>query len=151
MPSKSAECFSISFHPELSEWVEHRKTFLENFKRLYGKDNYIIVQEKGSKNIYTHYQCFVAFANEKRADNVRKSAYTGLLKEIEVAYPRTALKLTPVTRDVRYCQGYTLKEIEVGVTGAISTYQDDFLLDCKEHHALQKQKNLLVSISIGLT
>ncbi len=55
MPSKSSNVYSLSYHPAMDEWVESKKQFLDNFKKLYGKDKYIIVPEKGKNNVYTHW------------------------------------------------------------------------------------------------
>ncbi len=138
MPSKSFHCYSVSFHPSLSEWHECKKTFYDNFIKLYGKDKYTIVTEKGNQHIFTHYQCFIEFSKEKRVDTVKKSALKGLLKGIVVAYPTTALLLNPVTRDVKYCQGYTLKETSRDLNEAyFHGYSGSYMLECKDYHAEQ--------------
>ncbi len=132
MPSTTSLCYSISFHPSIEEWGEYKQAFLTNFKKKYKK--YIIVPEKGNKNYYSHYQAFVEFDKECRADTVRKSAYNILLKDIEISYPRIALKLTPITRDVKCCQGYTLKETDEEMKNVISTYDSKYLVECKNYY-----------------
>ncbi len=49
MPTKSAECFSISFHPTIEEWQECKELFKKNFLQLYRNDKYILTPEKGNK------------------------------------------------------------------------------------------------------
>ncbi len=144
MPSPPSQCYSLSFHPELQEFYECKQVFLDNFKKFVKKAQAIITLEKGSKNEYTHYQGFIEYDKERRADTVRKSAFNMLLKGIEVNYPKVALKLTSVTRDVKYCQGYCLKETNDDLKGlAHSSYPRAYLMEAKRYHAMQlKEKKV---------
>ncbi len=103
MPCLSALCYSVSFHPQIKEWNDYKETFLNNFKLFCKKYKYIISTEKGSQNYYTHYQGFIELNKEKRSDAFKKSAFNKLLKNIELSYPNTALKLTSIIRDVSGC------------------------------------------------
>ncbi len=144
MPSPKSQYYSLSFHPELKEFYECKSVFLDNFKKFVKKAQAILVLEKGSKDEYTHYQGFLEFDKEKRADSLKKSAFNMLLKGIEVNYPKVALKLTSVTRDVKYCQGYCLKETNDELQGvAYSSYPRAYQKEAKRYHAMQlKEKKV---------
>lgn len=138
MPSPSSQCYSVSFHPTLDEWEECKTVFLDNFKKHYRKFSTILVKEKGNKNFFNHYQGFIDFNVDKRKDTVLKSAFNGLLKGIDISYPKVALKLTPITRDVQCCKGYTLKETDDEMSSiAFTDYALSSLIDDKRYYLSQ--------------
>ncbi len=136
MPSVQAQCYSISFHPIMSEWIQYKDLFLKQFEMKCKTYKVILVKEKGSKDVFTHYQGFIDCQKEVRADTLRISFHKMVLKDMEIGFPKVALKITPVTRDVKYCQGYTLKETNDALTSVVkSDYSDDELVSFKDYHA----------------
>ncbi len=136
MPSVQAQCYSISFHPIMSEWIQYKDLFLKQFEMKCKTYKVILVKEKGSKDVFTHYQGFIDCQKEVRADTLRISFHKMVLKDMEIGFPKVALKITPVTRDVKYCQGYTLKETNDEMTSVVkSDYSDDELVSFKDYHA----------------
>jgi len=74
-----------------------------------------------------------------RADSFRKTCYNALLEGIELSFPRTALKITPITRDVKACQGYVLKETPESLAGIEAhTYTQAELEEFKEYYLKAK-------------
>ncbi len=135
MPCKSSEAFSVSYHPDITEFTETKTSFKENFKKFMNTDKYILVPEKGKQTYITHFQIWIGFEKERRADTLRKSFNTVVMKEIEVAYLKTALKIVPITRDVKLCQGYCLKELELGsFDSVISNLTKGELLECQKYY-----------------
>ncbi len=141
MPCKSSECFSVSYHPNIDEFTESKTSFVDNFKNyLKSPNKYILVPEKGKQNYYSHYQGWIGFDKEKRADTVRTSFNTVVMKNIEVSYLKTALKIVPITRDVKLCQGYCLKELELGsFDTVISNLAEEKLLECQKYYKEYKE------------
>ncbi len=136
MPCKKSEAFSVSYHPNIEEFKETKTSFVENFKKYISlPDKYILVPEKGKQNYHNHYQSWIGFEKEKRADTFRKSFHTVVMKDIEVSYLKTALKIVPITRDVKLCQGYCLKELETGkFSSVISNLTEGELLECQKYY-----------------
>ncbi len=142
MPCKSSTCYSVSYHPNMDEFQETKALFKKQFAQHYSKDEYILVPEKGSNQYHNHYQGFIKFTNEKRADAVRKSFNTQVMKDIEVSDIKIALKITPITRDVKLCQGYCLKELKDGyLNDVISNFGENVLVEGQEYYKnIQKTK-----------
>ncbi len=135
MPCKSSESYSISFHPSIDEFTEYKSSFQKNFVEYFKDYNYILVPEKGKQTYKNHFQIWVGFRSEKRADSFRKSFQNKVMKGIEVNYLKTALKITPITRDVKLCQGYCLKELETGkFSSVISNFDENELLEYQEYY-----------------
>ncbi len=141
MPSVTTNVYGISFHPSTEEWHKYKEAFLLNFMKLYHKEKYILTTEKGNNHQITHYQGFVEFTKERRGDTVKKSAQSQLLKDMDISYPLTALFIRPITRDVKYCQGYPLKETSDDLREVVAfNYSLDYLLECKEYHLQELSK-----------
>ncbi len=136
MPSKKSQAYSVSYHPTIDEFTDTKSTFIKNFKEYFKKPvEYILTPEKGKQNYVNHYQGWIGFKEEKRADTFRKSFNTKVMINIEVAYLKTALKIVPITRDVKLCQGYCLKELETGkFSSVISNLTEEKLLECQEYY-----------------
>ncbi len=141
MPCKSSESYSVSYHPSIEEYTETKTRFIENFEKQFKEDKYILVPEKGKQTYSNHFQIWIGFEKEKRADSFRRSFHTMVMKNIEVSYLKTALRISPITRDVKLCKGYTLKELELGgFDSVISNLSDSVLLDCQKYYK-QHQEN----------
>ncbi len=147
MPCKKSEAFSVSYHPDIDEFTETKTTFKENFKNYINlPDKYILVPEKGKQTYFNHFQGWIGFEKEKRADTLRKSFNTVVMKGIEVAYLKTALKIVPITRDIKLCQGYCLKELELGkFDSVISNLTEGVLLECQKYYK-EFQENKAVKL-----
>ncbi len=147
MPCQSSTAYNISFSPDIDEFHEYRQEFTDRFISHFSNDEYILVPEKGKKcNYYTHLQGWIGYkGKEHRADAMRKSFHTKIMKNIEVSYLKTALKLTPITRDVKLCQGYVLKECKRGdFKDVVSNLTEEKLLDCQEYYRVfQENKQFM--------
>lgn len=113
MPTKKSQYFNFTFRPTLKEFDEYQELFLKNFKKKFKKEKYLISMEKGTGTVHNHFQGFIELIKEKRADTFR-TTFNGVIKDFNLAYPKVALKITPIVRDVSICMGYILKEIEAG-------------------------------------
>ena len=74
---------------------------------------------------------------------------------MDIAYPKVALKITPIIRDVAICQGYILKEIQADkleefISGDFPTllnkgYDVEYLLKVyKDYKQLNNRKKLII-------
>ncbi len=113
MPTKTSQYYNFTFRPTLKEFDTNQELFINNFKKQYKNEKYIVSREKGNSTIPNHFQGFIELRSEKRADTFRKS-FNRIINKMDISYPKVALKITPIIRDVQVCQGYILKEIQAG-------------------------------------
>lgn len=111
MPTKTSQYFNFTFRPTLSEFSKYNEEFITKFEKKFKCDKYLISYEKGNSDVINHLQGFIELRKEKRADSFRKT-FNSLIKGYDISYPKVALKITPVIRDVSICQGYILKELQ---------------------------------------
>ncbi len=144
MPTLSVQYYSLSFHPTLDEWSKYKDLFIDNFKKKCNGYRVLVTKEKGSKNQYTHYQGVIDCGKDIRADSFRKSCENTFLKDIELFSVKTALKLTPITRDWKCCLGYTLKETNDDLSSVIvSDYSVEEMVQFKDYYLnLVREKNI---------
>lgn len=142
MPCASSTAYNVSFSPDIDEFHEYRTEFTNKFISHFAENEYILVPEKGKQSYYTHLQGWIGYKGiEKRADSVRKSFHTKIMKNIEINELKIGLKLTPITRDVKLCQGYVLKECGKGnFKDVVSNLSREVLLDCQSYY-LHFQEN----------
>ncbi len=154
MPTKKSQCYNFTFRPSLQEWDKYKESFLKNFQKQFGKEKYLISQEKGTSEVYNHFQGFIELTKEKRADTFR-TAFHRVIKDFIIAYPKVALKITPIVRDVSICQGYILKEIQADkiedfISGDFPIlinqgYSIEYLLQVnKDYESLTNDKKLIL-------
>ncbi len=142
MPCKSSTAYSVSYHPTIEEYHNSKKEFINRFTEWFVEPTkYILTTENGKQNYQNHLQGFVQFKEEKLASNFRRSFHTRVMKEIEVNDLKIALKIVPITRDVKLCKGYALKEKKLGQFDAvISNFDEKELLEYQSYY-LEHQEN----------
>ncbi len=154
MPTKSSQYYNFTFRPSLIEYQKYHDDFIKGFKGKFGKEKYLISKEKGSGDIENHLQGFIELNKEKRADTFRNS-FNKIIGNMDLSYPKVALKITPIVRDVAVCQGYILKEIQADeiedfISGDFPTllhkgYDVEYLLKVyKDYNELNNRKKLII-------
>lgn len=134
MPSKNSSCYSITFRPTYEEYRKYNEQFCDNIQRKFNKAKFILSHEKGNNEEYNHIQGFIEFSKDKRADTLRKQFNKFIIKDMDISYPKVALKVSPISRDVKLCQGYTLKEQSIDLPKTIHNYEVDYLLECRQYY-----------------
>jgi len=133
MPCKKSSCFNLTFRPKLVEFEKVKESFLSKLQSKLKKEKYIFSFEKGSSDVINHIQGFIELSKEKRADTFRKSI-NALIKDYDITYPKVALKITPVIRDVSVCQGYILKECKDLEKVSFQGYSLEYLLKVQKEY-----------------
>lgn len=136
MPTNSSMCFNFTFRPSIQEFEKYKDVFLDSFKTFSKNYKFIVSGEKGSSDLINHYQGFIELNKEERADKFRIKFAKKVIGSIVLAYPKVALKISPVLRDVKTCQGYILKEY-TGVTDdniVMSGYSLEYLLKVQKDY-----------------
>ncbi len=134
MPSKNSSCYSITFRPTYDEYRKYNEDFIDRIQKKFVKSKFILSHEKGNANEYNHIQGFIEFKKSKRADTLRKTFNDKILKDMEISYPKVALKISAISRDVKLCQGYTLKEQSIQLDKVITNYDTEYLLECRKYY-----------------
>ncbi len=150
MPTKSSQYYNFTFRPTLEEYTKYNKSFLKFFRAKFGKEKYLIAHEKGTGTVFNHLQGFIELKTKKRADTFRKS-FNKIIETMEISYPKVALKVTPIIRDVSICQGYILKEIDADREGGNfptlinQGYSMEYLLKVdKDYKELNNRKKVII-------
>lgn len=132
MPCKSSTCYGVTFRPTLTEFNKYKTDFIEKIKRKY--DKYVFTLEKGKSENYNHYQGFIEFSKEKRADNVRKD-FCKITKEMKISHPKVAIRIKPIHTDPEACLGYVLKEQdEINENIYYGGFDIKYLQKCQEYY-----------------
>ncbi len=134
MPSKNSSCYSITFRPTYDEYRKYNEDFIDRIQKKFHQAKFILAHEKGNSDEYNHIQGFIEFKKDKRADTLRKTFKDYILKNMEISYPKVALKVSPISRDVKLCQGYTLKEQSKALDNITTNYDTEYLLECREYY-----------------
>ncbi len=150
MPTQTSQYYNFTFRPTSTEFEKYHESFLNSFKKKFKGAKYLVSYEKGTADVNNHLQGFLELTKEKRADTFRKT-FTALIKDYDISYPKVALKITPIIRDVSICQGYILKELLADeVSGEFPTlinkgYTIEYLLKVNEaYKALNNQKKMII-------
>ena len=145
MPNTSSEAYTVSYHPEIVEFIETKALFSNQLEKSYAKHKYLLVKEKGNSEYHSHFQGAIKMVKSVRSDSFRRSFHNKVLKDIEISCLKIALKLKPVTRDFKCALGYCLKEIEGDVTLDDVTTNFDLseLLEAQKYYKDIKTKKLI--------
>ncbi len=150
MPNIQSEAFTISYHPEMGEFIESKQLFVRQLEQAFKKDKYLIVEEKGNSKYVTHFQGLVKCTKTRRSDSFRRSFFNLVLKDIELSCPKIAVKLVPVTRDFKCALGYPLKELKgkVDNDNVITNFDIPELLEAQEYYKTLKIKKRMAGDKI---
>ncbi len=150
MPTKSSQYYNFTFRPKLAEFSKYCDEFVELFRTKYKKEKYLISKEKGTGDVVNHLQGFIELNKEERADKFRVK-FNKIISKMDISYPKVALKITPIIRDVSICQGYILKELLADeVSGEFPTlinegYSIEYLLKVQsEYNELNNKKKVII-------
>ncbi len=135
MPTKTSQYFNFTFRPTSEEFRKYNEDWLDKFQRKFSKEKYLVSYEKGTADDFNHLQGFIEFRKNKRADTLRKS-FDLIMKDMTISYPKVALKVSPVIRDVSICQGYILKEYKTDDLDKIinNGYEMDYLINLHDSY-----------------